>query len=180
MVWARGEEDVMADVDREKLEREASEALRRSQAEVEKDPNCHATTPEDELEAALDVHGQCVRALQQLDPEVRQQVLESVARFLIIEVEPPITQLANMLVQTVGAALQTYKGSGHPADQQVSDGQGRESIVSLISKLMMRFPEEKHQEIRDYLIGLFQECYGQQAPSSSEPSSSGSEPAPQE
>jgi hypothetical protein len=163
----------MAEIDKEKQEA-AAEAIRKSKAEVEKDPDCFAGTRGDEIEAALDVHGTCVRALEDLDPEIRQQVLESVARFLIIPVEPCITEVANMGVQVLTRAFEAYKGGQHPADQQVTDGQGTENIVSLLSRLMQKFPEEKRQELRDYVVSLAQSCYGAgPAAAPSEASSSG-------
>lgn len=146
--------------------------LAAAKAQVEKDPNCHATTPEDELEAALDVHGTCVRALDQLDPEIRQQVLESVARFHVIPVEPSVGELANLLMQTAGAALQIYRGSQPPAVQEVSPDPGTEGIASLLVKMMRRFPAEQAQKLHDFVAGLLQEAY-EPGPSSSSEVSSG-------
>jgi hypothetical protein len=157
------------------------EKLEAAKAEVEKDPDCFKGSSEDELNAALDVHGICVRALDQLDPEIRQQVLESVARFLIISVEPGITEVANMGVQVLTRAFEAYKADYSPADQQVSDGQGTENIVSLLSRLMQKFPEEKRQELRDYVVSLAPACSGSgpsAAPSSETPSSEESDQAP--
>jgi len=139
------------------------------------------------LEEALRAHRACIEAIVDLDKDLQPQILESVASFLGIIVEPSLRGALSMVGETIGYGMDLYsqnKASQHPAGQQVSDGQGREHIVSLIAKMMQRFPEEKRQEIHDYLVGLFQECYQQSpyGPASSAPSSpeASEEPAPQE
>jgi hypothetical protein len=112
------------------------------------------------LEKALEVHAVCVKSLSSIPCEDQRNVLESVSRFLAIPVEPPVSELANLLVQTVGAALETYRASGQPAPAKFTGGQGTESIVSLLAKMMKAFPPEQAQKLRDFVVALTQETYG--------------------
>jgi hypothetical protein len=147
----------MAEVDKVKAA-EATEALKRAKAEVDKDPDRFAGSPEDGLEVVLEVHATCVRALTSINPDLHSLVLESVARFLCISVEPSITQSMDLLADGI---IRMIKGMRSPTSgPEFIQDQGTEDIVGLLEKMMKYFPSEQASKLREAVLSLGQEAFG--------------------